>query len=185
MLYLIPFSILTALVFEYETCLSCLSAVQTSLDAPSFFAQKVHNALKGLGTKDNVLIRILVSRSEVSSHGIVVDLALLALLLWLSSLSRPCSRLSRSTWKTSSSAMRPYISALWWMPFGRIRAATTRRSSFAFWALECEEPVVSFVVAVLRELNPSIQRVYLHTCHIASVILYDGNYTKMKLLKKE
>ncbi|CAG0888112.1 unnamed protein product, partial [Darwinula stevensoni] len=47
-----------------------IAIVQTALDAPLFFAQKIHDALKGLGTKDNVVIRVLVTRSEIDLEDI-------------------------------------------------------------------------------------------------------------------
>ncbi|CAG0898154.1 unnamed protein product [Darwinula stevensoni] len=49
-----------------------LAIVQSALDVPTFFAQKLQHALGGLGTKDNIVIRILVSRSEMDLRDIKV-----------------------------------------------------------------------------------------------------------------
>ena len=32
---------------------------------PTYFAKRLHKAMKGLGTKDNTLVRVIVSRYEV------------------------------------------------------------------------------------------------------------------------
>ena len=39
--------------------------VYATLGVSEYFAYRVHNAIKGLGTKDHILIRVLVSRSEI------------------------------------------------------------------------------------------------------------------------
>ena len=41
------------------------TVVHVSLDPPDYFASRVNYAIKGLGTKDTLLIRILVSREEI------------------------------------------------------------------------------------------------------------------------
>ncbi|XP_072284552.1 annexin A2-like [Pyxicephalus adspersus] len=43
---------------------SLLTLVAVIKDAPLYFADKLYNAMKGLGTDDKALIRILISRSE-------------------------------------------------------------------------------------------------------------------------
>uniref|UniRef100_A0A0L8HMN3 Uncharacterized protein n=1 Tax=Octopus bimaculoides TaxID=37653 RepID=A0A0L8HMN3_OCTBM len=40
--------------------------VMCARDRPAYFASQLHKAISCMGTKDNALIRIVVSRSEVS-----------------------------------------------------------------------------------------------------------------------
>ncbi|XP_063804138.1 annexin A2-like isoform X2 [Pseudophryne corroboree] len=44
---------------------SLLTLVAVAKDTPLYFADRLYNAMKGLGTQDSDLIRILISRSEV------------------------------------------------------------------------------------------------------------------------
>ncbi len=44
----------------YLTLVTCVR------DRPTFFAERLHKAISGLGTKDSTLIRVIVSRSEVN-----------------------------------------------------------------------------------------------------------------------
>ncbi|XP_041825913.1 annexin A1-like [Melanotaenia boesemani] len=48
---------------DIENCL--IDIVKCAFNTPAFFAEKLHLAMKGLGTCEKTLIRILVSRSEV------------------------------------------------------------------------------------------------------------------------
>lgn len=45
---------------------ACLAIVKSARDKPSYYAESLHDAMKGFGTNDEELIRILVTRSEVS-----------------------------------------------------------------------------------------------------------------------
>ncbi|XP_044882608.1 annexin A6 isoform X2 [Mauremys mutica] len=42
-----------------------LSVVKCIRSTPEYFAERLYKAMKGLGTKDNTLIRVMVSRSEI------------------------------------------------------------------------------------------------------------------------
>jgi annexin A7/11 len=42
-----------------------LAVVRNARNQPQFFAERLYNSMKGLGTKDNQLIRVLVTRCEV------------------------------------------------------------------------------------------------------------------------
>ncbi|XP_074866272.1 annexin A6 isoform X4 [Carettochelys insculpta] len=42
-----------------------LAVVKCTRSTPEYFAERLYKAMKGLGTKDNTLIRIMVSRSEI------------------------------------------------------------------------------------------------------------------------
>ena len=42
-------------------------AVNYVKNSPAFFAERLHNSMKGAGTDDSALVRLIVSRSEV--HG--------------------------------------------------------------------------------------------------------------------
>ncbi|CAD6190323.1 unnamed protein product [Caenorhabditis auriculariae] len=44
---------------------SYLTIVRAATDKQRFFAQQLYNSMKGLGTRDNDLIRVIVTRSEV------------------------------------------------------------------------------------------------------------------------
>ena len=41
--------------------------VKAARSKPSYFAVQMYNAMKGLGTNDNDLIRLLVSQAEVTT----------------------------------------------------------------------------------------------------------------------
>jgi hypothetical protein len=45
---------------------ACLAIIKSAKDKPSYYAEALHDAMKGLGTNDDELIRILVTRSEVT-----------------------------------------------------------------------------------------------------------------------
>ena len=51
--------------FSGDAKKTLLTIVYANLNPPEYFATRVHDAVKGLGTKDNLLIRVLVSRSEI------------------------------------------------------------------------------------------------------------------------
>lgn len=46
---------------------ACLAIVKSARNRPAYYAEELYKAMKGLGTNDETLIRLLVSRSEVNS----------------------------------------------------------------------------------------------------------------------
>ncbi|XP_072309746.1 annexin A1-like [Eucyclogobius newberryi] len=56
---------------DIEDCL--VDIVKVCWNTPAFFAEKLHKAMKGHGTCDDSLIRVLVSRSEVDLKKIVEE----------------------------------------------------------------------------------------------------------------
>ncbi|XP_028458290.1 annexin A1 [Perca flavescens] len=56
---------------DIEDCL--IDIVKCSWNTSAFFAEKLHHAMKGLGTNEDALIRVLVSRSEVDLKKIVQE----------------------------------------------------------------------------------------------------------------
>ncbi|EHA99839.1 Annexin A1 [Heterocephalus glaber] len=55
---------------DIEKCLTAIVKCATS--KPAFFAEKLHQAIKGPGTRHKALIRIMVSRSEIDMNDIKV-----------------------------------------------------------------------------------------------------------------
>ncbi|XP_030049733.1 annexin A1 [Microcaecilia unicolor] len=53
---------------DIENCL--ISIVKCAVSKPTFFAEKLYLAMKGSGTRDKALIRIMVSRSEIDMNEI-------------------------------------------------------------------------------------------------------------------
>ncbi|XP_015228661.1 PREDICTED: annexin A1-like [Cyprinodon variegatus] len=56
---------------DIEDCL--IAIVKCAWNTPAFFAEKLHNAMKGHGTCEDTLMRILVSRSEIDLQKIVEE----------------------------------------------------------------------------------------------------------------
>ncbi|XP_032426229.1 annexin A1-like [Xiphophorus hellerii] len=56
---------------DIEDCL--IDIVKCAWNTPAFFAEKLNRAMKGHGTSDQTLIRILVSRSEVDLQKVVEE----------------------------------------------------------------------------------------------------------------
>ena len=44
-----------------------LALITCIRDRPAFFAERLHKAISGLGTRDSALIRVIITRSEVYS----------------------------------------------------------------------------------------------------------------------
>ncbi|VDP11128.1 unnamed protein product [Soboliphyme baturini] len=51
--------------FSSDIKTAYLSIIKCMRNRPAYFAEMLYNAMKGLGTDDNTLIRIIVSRSEI------------------------------------------------------------------------------------------------------------------------
>uniref|UniRef100_A0A671PA35 Annexin A1-like n=1 Tax=Sinocyclocheilus anshuiensis TaxID=1608454 RepID=A0A671PA35_9TELE len=56
---------------DLEDCLMAL--VKSAWNKPAFFAEKLHLAMKGLGTNTDTLTRIIVSRSEIDLLKIIQE----------------------------------------------------------------------------------------------------------------
>jgi hypothetical protein len=52
--------------FSGDTESAYLVLITCIRDRPTFFAERLHKAVSGLGTRDSTLIRVIVSRSEVN-----------------------------------------------------------------------------------------------------------------------
>ncbi|XP_016894413.1 annexin A1-like isoform X2 [Cynoglossus semilaevis] len=67
----LPKALLLKLKGDIEDCL--IDIVKCAWNKSAFFAEKLHKAMKGYGTCEDTLIRILVSRSEVDLKKIVEE----------------------------------------------------------------------------------------------------------------
>ncbi|KAM3937692.1 annexin A1-like [Leptodactylus fuscus] len=56
---------------DIENCL--VSIVKVAVSKPAFFAEKLNNAMKGWGSKDKVVTRIMVSQHEIGMKGIKAE----------------------------------------------------------------------------------------------------------------
>ena len=79
-----------------------LVLIQCIRDRPSFFAERINKAVRGLGTKDSTLIRVIVSRSEVK---FVSSSSIEKFFFRLRQTDR-----SRSNQRTLSTDVRPIVS---------------------------------------------------------------------------
>ncbi|XP_028273629.1 annexin A1-like [Parambassis ranga] len=67
----LPKALIMELKGDIEDCL--IDIVKCAWNKPAFFAEKLHLAMKGPGTREHVLNRVLVSRSEIDLQKIVVE----------------------------------------------------------------------------------------------------------------
>uniref|UniRef100_A0AC35TRV1 Annexin n=1 Tax=Rhabditophanes sp. KR3021 TaxID=114890 RepID=A0AC35TRV1_9BILA len=58
--------------FSGDLLEALLAIVQIVRDTPTYFAERLHRAMQGLGTDDKTLIRIVVSRSEIDLKDIAM-----------------------------------------------------------------------------------------------------------------
>jgi len=52
----------------------CTRAVKYYKDSSAFFAERLYNSMKGAGTNDSTLIRLVITRSEVSTNQYVTHI---------------------------------------------------------------------------------------------------------------
>lgn len=70
------------LYFTFSYSILFLQTVKSVRNKSAYYAEEIHEAMKGMGTKDNNLIRLLIMRAEVKNHHLN--------LIFISNLKRAC-----------------------------------------------------------------------------------------------